>query len=668
LQRPLARSWQFIASAVAVATLAWLAYRPGLSAEFLFDDFTNLSALGSSGPIDSWPAFWRYVTSGTADPLGRPLSLISFLIDAQDWPADPRPFLRTNLILHLVNGALLFVVLRQLGRRLGDPSPRRDWIALLGAACWLLHPLFVSTTLYAVQREAMLPATFTLLALAAFCHGRQQVDAGAVRNGIAWVAGALVLGTALAALSKANGLLLPLLALVLDQTVFASTAAGTPPALAYRRARTVLLVVPSAAIFAYLMHFLLRANQPLDSRAWTIGQRLITEPRILVDYLVELAIPSPVSAGLFNDGIVASTSLLSPVSTVIAIAFVLGLVLTAIRSRRRAPAFAAAVLFFAAGHALESTTVPLELYFEHRNYLPALLLAWPLARALLRSGLRPSAQATVSLLVVGLLFASTWQRAQLWGQTDRNLLVSARVNPQSSRAQAAAAATLAGQGRPDLAVRLLRAKWSEKPLDTQLGAAYLLARCSLAEPLSDEELARLARVVRASRFNQELLVRWLTMALRAAESGKCEGLSVETTAQWIESVRSEGPGALRRHQVEGLRGRLALAQGRPDAALGHFNLALRASPRPELVAVQSAELNRRGYPAQALEHLRVFHSLDHRLSPRPGMSRVHAHVLQQQGYWDQELAWLERVFTQALTRSQEGQQPKLDTNDRPKQD
>jgi len=31
---------------------------------------------------------------------------------------------------------------------------------------------------------------------------------------------------------------------------------------------------------------------------------------------------------------------------------------------------------------LESTAVPLELYFEHRNYLPALLLFWPIARGL----------------------------------------------------------------------------------------------------------------------------------------------------------------------------------------------------------------------------------------------------------------------------------------------
>ena len=78
------------------------------------------------GAIDNWPAFWRYITSGSADPTGRPLSLLSFLVDARNWPADPAPLLRTNVLLHLLNGALLFVLLRQLGRRLDGASARTD--------------------------------------------------------------------------------------------------------------------------------------------------------------------------------------------------------------------------------------------------------------------------------------------------------------------------------------------------------------------------------------------------------------------------------------------------------------------------------------------------------------------------------------------------------------
>src|SRR3546814_19867519 len=53
---------------------------------------------------------------------------------------------------------------------------RIDLAAAIGTGMWLLHPLFVSTTLYIVQREAMLPATFTLLGLLAWLHGRDRSE------------------------------------------------------------------------------------------------------------------------------------------------------------------------------------------------------------------------------------------------------------------------------------------------------------------------------------------------------------------------------------------------------------------------------------------------------------------------------------------------------------
>src|SRR5690348_18139659 len=84
--------------------LAALAYDQGLHGGFLFDDFANLPSLGATGPITRWDTFFRYVTSGTADPTGRPIALLSFLLDARDWPANPYPFKRTNLLIHLLNG------------------------------------------------------------------------------------------------------------------------------------------------------------------------------------------------------------------------------------------------------------------------------------------------------------------------------------------------------------------------------------------------------------------------------------------------------------------------------------------------------------------------------------------------------------------------------------
>ncbi|MHB8447346.1 MAG: hypothetical protein ACYC9P_05415, partial [Rudaea sp.] len=226
----------------ALGTAAFV-YWPGLHGTFLFDDFANLPALGDFGPIDNWTAFWRYITSGFADPTGRPLALLSFLIDAHNWPADPYPFKRTSLILHLLNGFLLALLLRRLGQTLHGKSLRIDISAVLGAALWLLHPLFVSTTLYVVQREAMLPATFVLLGLIGWCKGRESVAQGHA-SGLWLSAISIIVCTALALASKANGALLPLLCWLTDAIVLTPALPITQASLRHRFAwmrRTVLI-------------------------------------------------------------------------------------------------------------------------------------------------------------------------------------------------------------------------------------------------------------------------------------------------------------------------------------------------------------------------------------------------------------------------------------------
>jgi hypothetical protein len=210
---------------IALLALAWVVYLPGLSGGFLFDDWANLPALGAYGPVDDLVTFWRYITSGGADFTGRPIALASFLLDAQDWPTDAYPFKRDSVILHLVNSVLLLLLLRSLGRvavrrdqhgaEASSKLARIDIAAVLGAGMWLLHPFFVSTTLYAVQREAMLPATFILLGLIGYTRGRTRLVEGKPR-GIAIATTSIVFCTILAFFCKANGALLPLLAWVLE--------------------------------------------------------------------------------------------------------------------------------------------------------------------------------------------------------------------------------------------------------------------------------------------------------------------------------------------------------------------------------------------------------------------------------------------------------------------
>src|SRR6185312_1616330 len=234
--------------------MAWWAYAPGLHGGFLFDDLGSLPALGASGPITHWDTFWRYITSGTADPTGRPLAMLTFLLDARNWPADPLPFKRTNLILHLCNGVLLYALCARLGKLLYIDARRARQAALLGSTLWLLHPLLVSTTLYIVQREAMLVATCVMSGLLLWLYGRQQLIEGRLKTGALWsvcgLGGFALLGT----LAKANGVLLPLYALLIEVIVLAPRR--PLPTDAARRTHLTLLialgVIPTVIVLGYL--------------------------------------------------------------------------------------------------------------------------------------------------------------------------------------------------------------------------------------------------------------------------------------------------------------------------------------------------------------------------------------------------------------------------------
>lgn len=629
--------------------LAFLVYRPGLSGGFLFDDFVNLNAIGATGRVDDWPAFWRFITSGTADPTGRPLSLLTFLIDANAWPADARPFLRTNVLLHLVNGVLLFVLLRQLGRHVR--TAHADAAALLGAALWTLHPLFVSTTLYVVQREAMLPATFTLLGLIAWVHGADRIGVSR-RAGIGWMCVAIGVFTPLATLSKANGMLLPLLAWTLDATLLRKDMPQAAAA-THRRLRLALLIAPAIAIFAYLA---LQALHPFDQvpgRAWSVAERLLTQPRVLCDYLFSLVVPRTLTTGLYNDGYVASRGLLQPASTLFALLAVAALLAAAFAWRRRAPALSAALLFFFAGHVLESTVIPLELYFEHRNYLPAMLLGWPLALAIVGLRLSVGARAAIALSLVALLSAITIQRTTLWAQQERMAWLWAAQNPGSPRAQATAAIFETNSGRADLAVQRLVQRASEHPDDLQLVLNLASARCG-AGGLSPADIEQVAMALRTATLGDQLVHRWLARTLDVARNGGCRGLDVDVIDDWVAAslenpkLRSI-PG--RMQDIHSLKGRIAIARGDAQGALREFDLAFAASPSLQAAAGQAAMLASAGCHREALQHLDASARVPQASATASlSMGRVHALVLKRQHFWPGQIAGLRTQIAADLDR------------------
>ncbi|HWX66261.1 MAG TPA: tetratricopeptide repeat protein [Rhodanobacter sp.] len=628
-------------------TLALAAYWPGLKGGFLFDDFANLPTLGVTGPVDSWPSFWRYITSGIADPTGRPLTLLSFLLDARNWPADPCPFKQTNLILHLFNAVLLYALLARLGRSMAMETPCYRMAALIGSALWLLHPLLVSTTLYIVQREAMLPATCVLAGLLIWLHGRTQLAAGNSRSGLLWSVLGLGGFTLLGVLAKANGVLLPLYALLIEIIVLAPRSIWPVGKMEHLHRVLLLLLValPVFAICTYLawigVHGILVGGNA-GGRPWTYAQRLLTEPRVLMDYLSLLWFPRPFSSGLFNDQYAASTSLMHPATTLPALLAVLVLIGIAWKLRKRHPALALAGLFYFSGQLLESTSIPLELYFEHRNYVPALLMFWPLGFWLSDTRTLPTLKRGLMLVLPLGLAMMTHARAEVWGNVHTQALLWAQLNPESPRAQANAAQIEMQTEHPLDAIRRLEKLLTTQPDQPQLVFNLIGARC-LSGGINDHDITAARKAMQGSSNTGSLFAHWFDRTLPVAMAGGCPGLTPVVLLDLIHTGLSN-PGfaaAGPQQDLIYLRGRIALAQRQPDAALADFIQALDLQVRPGMALEEAARLGAAGYPSQGLLLLDHYQAVQNKtMRPGIGMPMLHEWVLTRQNYWPREIAHL----------------------------
>ena len=580
---------------------AVLAYWPGLEGPFVLDDFNSLGSLGNLGGITDWDTFSAFVFRGAAGPTGRPLAMLSFLLDGNDWPTDPWPFKRTNLVIHLLNGALLGLLTRQVLQRLGFDREKAARLALVSAAAWMLHPFLVSTTLYAVQRMAQLAMLFSICGMITYLYGRSFLATNRMK---AYLIMTVSLGifTVLATLSKENGILLPMLVGVVEITIFASRR-DILPALD-RRWSAVFLGIPTLFIVAYLAYrfFSVDFLEVHGAREFSLYERLLTQPRVVADYLQHWFLPKLYTTGVFQDHVMKSTSLFAPISTAIGTVFHIGIIVLAFVKRRQWPLFAFAVLFFYASHVLESTSLNLELYFEHRNYMAAAFLFLPLI-VLLRDKL----SLQMGLLAVGIvlltLTAFTRFSATIWSDYNEMVAASARKAPTSARAQAEHAINLFNAGSYDQSLQVIDGAIENIPTDNPLLLLNrLIIRCNL-RILQPQEVAPVIAALSPKNYDPRFLKHYTGLTQALAEN-RCPGIEVGQLrplfANMLKNPANSEPGSLSLSHVHYLSGFTDLKMGARLEAVRHFDASLDARPDPGSAMMMAGLLATAGYLDEAL--------------------------------------------------------------------
>jgi hypothetical protein len=518
--------------------LTVLAYALGLGGPFIFDDGANFAQLQRW--LDGQGSLREAIFGTGSGILNRPIAHLSFLINALGGGINPFTFKLINIVIHVGCGALVWSLLRRILARDRVLSVHAEWIAALAAAIWLLHPIHVSTVLYAVQRMAQLSALFALTALWVYVYARELMIDGKTRRAGLLLFLLLPLVFAAGLLSKENAAVAPALCLVVELAWFRDRKRPAS-ILAWH---TLFVAIPVAVALIALLAKPDLVLSGYASRDFTLEERVLSQFRALVAYIGQILAPRPWQMGLYSDDFALSTSLWSPATTLPAVVTVAAVSVASFLLRARLPILFFGWFFFLVAHAVESTVVPLELYFEHRNYLPSVgliaavvgLVVIALVRADRGSARSLRIGGGVGLLALALLAVATASQARVWGSLERMAAQGVRHHPFSLRANLDAATAALQSGRLDEAEaamrRLDRPARGGNQMIGRLGQISIeCLRSQRAEPRALQD----AVAVAPPRINLAE-VQALTLLARIQADTNCAGLDPGMVGEAIVAV------------------------------------------------------------------------------------------------------------------------------------
>jgi len=436
VSNPLSRSRAIAYSLFGLALLLTAAvYWPSLRGGYVFDDFPNIVDNRDVHPATlDRVSLQAALLSSPSAVLVRPLAMLSFALNWHVSGGDPYSMKLVNLGIHLLNGLLLFGLLRSMARWLApDDRVRADLLAAAVAGVWLLAPINFTAVAYIVQRMESLCQIFVLGGLWGYVAARVRMRTRG--SGFLAACAAIVLGTACGGLAKESAALLPLYALIVEWVLFDFKGSHDKPDRRLYAMYVVILAIPAcAAAFWIWRHALPEAAWA--NRPFTLVERLLTEPRIVLDYARWSLLPTPDALALYHDQIAISRGLFAPVSTFASVASLTAAAVLAVCARRRWPLACIGVLWFLAAHLITATVIPLELAYEHRNYFASAGLYLAVFSVVLpaTADMHFALPRVAACMALAALFACvTWIRALDWANPLSLAVSEAEKNPDSPR-------------------------------------------------------------------------------------------------------------------------------------------------------------------------------------------------------------------------------------------
>ena len=392
-----------------LAVIIILIYSETLTTPFIFDDIHNIR----DNPHIRIPflSFKNLAWAGFQSPIAnRPVANMSFALNYYFHGYNLVGFHAVNILIHIACGIFLYGLVKATLRTpaLRDRYAKLSWIPFFTVFIWLVHPLQTQSVTYLVQRMNSLAAMFYVLSMLLYVkfrlstghHTKWPFLGGCI------LAGILALGT------KEISATLPGFIILYEWYFFQG--------LSRQWAKRRVLILAGAVVLIIAISLVYFGSEPFarilngyNSRDFTLGQRVLTQFRVVALYISLLIWPQPLRLSLDHD-IALSYSLTNPITTLLSMTMIIVLILLAILLAKREPLISFCILWFFGNLVIESSIIGLELVFEHRNYLPSMLAILLLVTLVFRY-LKSTWLGVVALCVMGALFTVwTFERNNVW--------------------------------------------------------------------------------------------------------------------------------------------------------------------------------------------------------------------------------------------------------------
>jgi Flp pilus assembly protein TadD len=615
-----------------VFAAAVASFLPALRNEFVNwdDDWMLLENLNYRG-FDWTHLRWMFTTFHAGHY--QPLSWLTLALDYRFWSMDPTGYHLTNLLIHGANAVCSYFIARHL-LRLAVPDHDKgfgyDLAALVAALFFAVHPLRVESVVWATERRDVLSGFFFLLTILFYLNAVIRPKAG---DGVLWLSASL-LAYALSLLSKASGMTVPVVLIILDVYPLRRLGSGFKKWFGRETQEVWLEKLPfflmgiAAGVVALLAQGETEALARLET--YGLGQRVAQAVYGLVFYLWKTLWPAAL-APLYpipNQFDPLSWPYLLSGFTVIALTILLFLV------RHRWPAALASWVYYVVVVApvLGFAQSGVQFVADRYTYLSCLSWAVLLPGAVLYSARRSPRLAFAAKRLGGLAGAAvmilailSWRQTRLWHDSERLWRHAIAVQPSGGAYNNLGTALLSQGKLPQAAEQFGRAvSLSPGYEDAYYNLGIALARAGKPDAAIENFQLALKLDPADARAHNNLAITLLQKNQPQAAIGHFRRV-VELKPKDARAYNNLGTTLARegrlgeampyfRRAVElnpddpRARSNLArtlLDQGDVDGALGHLQRALELDPKDaELHSALGMIAARRGDLKQAIEYFK----------------------------------------------------------------